>query len=89
MAKKVHPFYAKMLKAKEAKKAMVKKEKVKKQEEFLQPPKQRADKLGHLPKAKRIEATAPTSAPNQNLHAKTSSAMADALNRIIEQSQGL
>lgn len=86
MKKKLNPFYEKMLKAKEAKKAVSKKDKQKKQEKFMEPPKEKGDKLASVPKAKqRIEVTAPTPVTKQN----GSNAVEVAINRIREQAQNL
>lgn len=92
MPKKLNPFYEKMLKAKEAKKAMTKKDKQKKQEDFKHPPKVKQDKMSHIPEKKmekRIETTAVTYLNKGMKQNDTTPLIEAALNRIREQSQNL
>lgn len=91
MKKKViHPFYKKMLEAKQNKKIKIKKEKIKKQEELLEPPKQKGDNLHSIPKMEyRIEVTEPTHMSKMEESTTPHIALEKALDRIRIQSQGL
>ena len=92
MPKKLNPFYEKMLKAKEAKKAMTKKDKQKKQEEFKAPPKIKGNRLANVPEkklSKRIEVTAETVDRTPNVDKTAAKALQQAIDSIREQSQSL
>ena len=88
-------FYLKMKKAKELKKEVLKKDKIKKQDEFKEPPQQQGDNFAAIPKKELthiVEVTAPVVTPTvspMELNHDTHAALERALARIGQQARGL